>query len=269
MLKIAQQLTDTQPKRDPSDTGEIAAVQAAVASQNGALPDNMFAPFTFPSENVGQTQTRGQQPVVHYGNVDTGSMVNVMYSGVLEANPHLNAYRAEFSHVICGVGNKVTKVICKLVNVPLSLGTKPEPGSLVKATFYVIACPGYHFILGLTLLGAVRGMVNCGERTLVYTLGPTGKSAQRSIPLRDRQAVKSTLAYLAVKEREKRAHVDQVTWHAHIPPPSMIPYVEEGLVDILAYATLENEKTQYIDTFPAALEGPVVDFVIPVSPEPS
>jgi hypothetical protein len=49
-------------------------------------------------------------------------MVNVMYSGVLDTYKELGKYRAAFQHVICGVGDKITKVICKLVDVPVSLG---------------------------------------------------------------------------------------------------------------------------------------------------
>lgn len=82
----------------------------------------MFAPFTFPPRDAqGHIVTSGD-PVIHYGNVDTGSMVNVMYSGMLDANPDLSQYKTEFRHVITGVGDKVTNVVCKLINVPVSLG---------------------------------------------------------------------------------------------------------------------------------------------------
>jgi hypothetical protein len=83
MIQIARSLSAGDQKHTPKEAGEMAAVQAAVAAhQHNHLPENMFAPFTFvtPSPKEGGS---GKLPVIHYGNVDTGSMVNVMYSGVL------------------------------------------------------------------------------------------------------------------------------------------------------------------------------------------
>lgn len=60
-----------------------------------------------------------------------------------------------------GVGNKITRVVSKLVDVPISLGVHQLPGTYNKCTFYVLDTPGYHFILGLTLLGAVKNIVHC------------------------------------------------------------------------------------------------------------
>jgi hypothetical protein len=87
------------------------------------------------------------------------------------------------------------------VGVPVSLGDAPTPGSTVEATFYVIDCPSYHFILGLTLLGAVNGMVDCGGRRLEYTLGPDGGGKRKALQCIDRQEVKEKPAYMAVQAR--------------------------------------------------------------------
>ena len=73
-------------------------------------------------------------------------MVNIMYSGVLAAFPELEQYRKTFQHVVKGVGNKETMVICKLDNVPVSLGTEQLKGSCRTTTFYVLDCPSYHCI---------------------------------------------------------------------------------------------------------------------------
>ena len=135
----------------------------------------MFVPFTIPSRGPDGQLRKSDNPVIHYGNVDTGSMVNVMYSGVLLAHPELEQYKQDFNHVITGVGDKVTKVVCKLVSVPISLGDDQLPGSCIRTTFYVLDCPSYHFILGLTALSLVNGTVYCGARRMSFTLGPRGK----------------------------------------------------------------------------------------------
>ena len=68
---------------------EAAAVEAAIASNQHTLPQNMFAPF---SCGGGNGQKLGMAPVVHWGNVDTGAMVNIVYSGVLDTFPGLREY---------------------------------------------------------------------------------------------------------------------------------------------------------------------------------
>lgn len=239
----------------------------AAHTESRALPENMFAAFTLPSKGPTGTPVRVADPLVHYGNVDTGSMVNVMYSGVLTANPALLEYKQEFTHVICGVGDKITRVICKLVDVPLSLGKKQASGSLVTATFYVIECPQYHFILGLTLLGAVNGIVDCGKRQLLYTAGPKGGGEERKLQLLDRREVQSKPAYRAVHTHVDTVEVGPATWHEGILPQSALAYVEESLVDILAFGTLEHDRTQYAGSFPAAVDQPVVDFSTASTPE--
>ena len=49
-------------------------------------------------------------------------MVNIMYSGVLDAFPALAAYKQAFNHVVHGVGDRPTSITCKLCNVPVCLG---------------------------------------------------------------------------------------------------------------------------------------------------
>lgn len=55
-------------------------------------------------------------------------MVNIVYSSVLEAFPELHKYWEAYEHVVVGVGNKTTRVIGKLVNVPMHLGQPPANG---------------------------------------------------------------------------------------------------------------------------------------------
>lgn len=60
--------------------------------------------------------------MLHWGNVDSGSMVNIVYSGVLQRHPILFAYHQPFSHTVQGVGNSRIAVTGKLAGVPISLG---------------------------------------------------------------------------------------------------------------------------------------------------
>lgn len=55
-------------------------------------PENMFAPFTV-LESITGTPQRTSSPVVHWGHVDSGSMVCIVYEGVLRAFPELTTYR--------------------------------------------------------------------------------------------------------------------------------------------------------------------------------
>ena len=70
---------------------------------NNFTPENMFIPFSIET-NSGLDYSH-VTPNTHWANVDTGSMVNIMYSGVLKAFPHLKQYSQPFEHVVKGVGN--------------------------------------------------------------------------------------------------------------------------------------------------------------------
>ena len=54
----------------------LAYVQSALDTSKNVQP-NMFAPFIIPSD-----AKVGDIAVVHWGNVDIGAMVNVVYLGV-------------------------------------------------------------------------------------------------------------------------------------------------------------------------------------------
>ena len=159
----------------PQEAVEIAAVHATVAAHlGGSTPENMFAPFTVPPTTESGGLTRAPDPVIHWGNVDTGSMVNIVYSGVVDTHVGLAQYKQEFTHVVRGVGDKTTKVVYKLVGVPISVGREQVPGSCRRATFYVLDCPTYHWILGLPLLSSIDAAVFCSSRTLQFKLGKAG-----------------------------------------------------------------------------------------------
>ncbi len=55
------------------------------------------------------------------------------------------------------------------MDVPLTLARRCDPVPCTHATFYVLQNPGYHFILGLTLLNAIDGIVRCRLQKLTYT----------------------------------------------------------------------------------------------------
>ena len=122
----------------------------------------MFAPFTVASRKV------ADNPTVHWGNVDTGAMVNVVYLGVTRVFKDLQNYWQDFNHVITGVGGKKTRIVAKLISVPLELGEVPEVHTPAPTTFYVVESDDYHWILGLPFLASVSGKVDCKERTLEF-----------------------------------------------------------------------------------------------------
>ena len=156
-------------------------------------PENMFCPFTVVGRGADGKLTRTPNAMLYWGNVDTGSMVNIVYSGVLKAFPQLLCYHEEFDHVVKGVGDNLTKVVGKLVGVPIRLGIEQGEGTCVKTTFYVLSCDTYHFILGLTLLSKIDGGVFCGSRRLEYTLGPSAGSARCNLPLATRSDARGSL----------------------------------------------------------------------------
>lgn len=136
----------------PTSVEIAAAVEAAVLAIDAARPlqpdkappENIFAPF--------RVTTAIPTGFTHWANVDTGAMVNVVHSGVLRAFPELAEFRVDFDHEVRGVGGSRTKVVGKLVGIPVTIGdTGEQEGSpAVPTTFYILQCDDrYHWILGL------------------------------------------------------------------------------------------------------------------------
>lgn len=105
-------------------------------------------------------------------------MVNIVYSSVLEAFPELNKYWESYQHVVMGVGNKSTSVVGKLVDVPIHLGQPPNAGKTFRATFYVLECKKYHWIIGLHALNSIDAGIFTRKGELTYQLG---ESTEREI----------------------------------------------------------------------------------------
>ena len=95
----------------------------------------------------------------------------MIYEGVAPAFKDLAPYWRPFTHRVKGIGGQVSKVVGKLVGVPVSLGATPDPQA-VRSTFYVLDSPGYHWLLGLTFLEATHGAVHCKERLLTFLPHP-------------------------------------------------------------------------------------------------
>lgn len=53
------------------------------------------------------------------------------------------------------------------------------------------------------------------------------------------------------------------SWEGTLLEPNVLGYVQESLVDIAAYAALENDKTQYCQSFPVLPEQTIVDASVP------
>lgn len=84
----------------------------------------------------------------------------------------------------------------KLVGVPVHLGPTQVRGHHVTATFYVLSCPAYHWILGLPLLNSVDGVVHCRRQVLQYSLTTTKTPLTLELPLTPRAAVHHQPAYV-------------------------------------------------------------------------
>ncbi len=144
----------------PDDVAELVAVRASLSAHAMSIPQNIFTPFAI--HHPAATYT-------HWGNVDTGSMVNIVYAGVVAKFPFLQYYWLPTKLTVEGVGGKKSQVLGKLVDVPISLGLRCAPEPCALATFYVLDSPDYHFILGLTFLNAIGGVVKCRDQELAYT----------------------------------------------------------------------------------------------------
>lgn len=73
-------------------------------------------------------------------------MVNIVYSGVVSRFPELAKYKVEYNHHVAGVGAKVTRVVGKLVHVPVALGKPGENSNSFPVAFYKIDFgERYHF----------------------------------------------------------------------------------------------------------------------------
>ncbi len=76
MEQQAQRIAEEVPTCTSEDAKVLAYVQSALDTSKNVQP-NMFAPFVIPSDKM-----VGDVATVHWGNVDTGAMVNVVYLGV-------------------------------------------------------------------------------------------------------------------------------------------------------------------------------------------
>ncbi len=163
------------------------------------------------------------------------------------------------------MGDKVTKVICKLDGVPVSMGTEQLKGSCRTTTFYVLDCPSYHCILGLTLLQKIDAGVFCTSRKLQFTLGQAGKGATHTIALMPRSWVKTTPAYLACNKHPPRtvegaAALPSAGWQSALVEVEALAYVEEGLAGLLGVAAMNNEGGASPVHPPLPMDVEAVDF---------
>jgi hypothetical protein len=83
LAQQAQRIAEQTPACTTEDAKVLAYVQSALDTSQNVQP-NMFAPFVIPSD-----ATVGDMATVHWGNVDTGAMVNVVYLGVTRVFQYL------------------------------------------------------------------------------------------------------------------------------------------------------------------------------------
>lgn len=84
-----------------------------------------------------------------------------------------------------GVGNKTTSVVGKLVDVPIHLGRPPNAGHTFRATFYVLECKRYHWILGLHALNSIDAGIFTRKGELTYQLSDQSTRVTQSLTTRD------------------------------------------------------------------------------------
>ena len=64
----------------------------------------MFAPFTILTTTTTGAFERSPHPTIHWAHVDSGSMVCIVYEGVLDAYPELLVYKRPWRHEVSGIG---------------------------------------------------------------------------------------------------------------------------------------------------------------------
>ena len=152
-------------------------------------------------------------------------------------------------------------MVCKLVNVPVSLGQGQLLGSCLRTTFYVLECPTYHFILGLSLLARIEAVVFCSTREMQFRVGPPGKKKLFTIPLIPRSQVKTTPAYQAVSLPHSTSTALETIpegWEVSLVGEEGSTYVEECLVDVLGMAGLNSEGGIAASLHPLPPDVPLV-----------
>ncbi len=126
----------------------------------------------------------------------------------------------------------------------------------------------------------IDGGVFCGSRHLEYTLGPSGNHQRCTIPLATRTTARQSPCYSA---RPQYANIDGTSappshsqlatipecWQASCLGEDVLPYVQEALVDIAAWAACNNDGTQYADCFPAPVTCTHIDCSRPCPPASS
>lgn len=128
----------------------------------------------------------------------------------------------------------------------------------------MLDCPSYHCILGLTLLQKIEAGVFCSTRKLQFKLGKAGGNKTHAIPLMPRSWVKTTPAYLAAQPQlppdcEAAELVPGGAWEGALVEAEQAAYVEEGLVDLLGAAAMNNEAAALTQHPPLLPTGEAVD----------
>ena len=205
LVNQARKINEQQPTCSLAEAGELAAVCSALSNLD-QVPQNMFAPFST-GDNAGFLTT-------HWGNVDTGAMVNVVYLGVTRVFKELQQYWVDFNHALTGVGGKLTRIVGKLQDVPLCLGGPYKLEEVVPTTFYVVDNDSYHWILGLPLLATICGKVLCQERQLEYTPPLQGS---RQLPLITRTEALASPTRLRFDRRSPHLSCEDVDFSSWPP----------------------------------------------------
>lgn len=104
MFREAREARKARQQTPNAAVREIAALEATVLYVQSLEtcaepPQNMFAPFTIQSVGA-KGEPDPLQRTVHWAHVDSGSMVCIVYEGVLHAWPELRRYRKPWRHTV-------------------------------------------------------------------------------------------------------------------------------------------------------------------------
>lgn len=152
-----------------------------------------------------------------------------------------------------GVGNAHVPIVGKLVDVPISMGSNQQRGSCVRMTFFIIAAPTYHWILGLDLLAMIQGCVHCAHHVLSYQLSAQGSNAQVALPLAPRSSIKHQpvyARYLAATTPQRPATpptqpAAPQAWEYSCISAEQVEYLGVELLDVAARAALVTDQAMH------------------------
>ena len=121
------------------------------------------------------------------------------------------------------------------------------------ATFYVLECPSYHWILGLTLLQRVDGVVHCRRQVLQFSTEHNNDTTLHELALVPRSVMQQSPAFqLHFSRTDTTCHTATVydpaapiatptSWAEAALSIEEVAYVGDELVSVLGSVAVTND----------------------------